>query len=323
MMIIIIILSFPVSVLASPGDTNFHFRHCLNNCLYSTCDGTQYSVFRLNDGISFEWNCADNCRYDCMRQQEEQFRKKNMPVQKYFGHWPFIRVWGMEEPASVLFSVANGIPHFLYTLPYYFRHLSPESHYMRPWLSLFPYIGLLAWTSSALFHWKKNQWTVPLDYISALILLSYCLWLALRRTWGESALLRPRMVTSVASIFFVAVCIQCYRIAIGRVAFSDHLVICSVLAVVQSVVWVAWSTTQSSPLGIRCIVLQSWFMLAALLEVFDFPPLLGHFDAHSLWHAATVPLGFFWFNFWSLDSNSHSLSAHTSLSSTQKKKKKM
>ena len=28
-----------------------------------------------------------------------------------------------------------------------------------------------------------------------------------------------------------------------------------------------------------------------LLEIFDFPALYGHFDAHSLWHLATIPLG--------------------------------
>lgn len=34
-----------------------------------------------------------------------------------------------------------------------------------------------------------------------------------------------------------------------------------------------------------------------LLEVLDFPPLMGIFDSHSLWHLATVPLTYFWYEF--------------------------
>jgi hypothetical protein len=43
-----------------------------------------------------------------------------------------------------------------------------------------------------------------------------------------------------------------------------------------------------------------WLLLAALLELFDFPPILGIFDAHSLWHAATAPLGIVWYRFWEI-----------------------
>lgn len=37
--------------------------------------------------------------------------------------------------------------------------------------------------------------------------------------------------------------------------------------------------------------------LAALFEVLDFPPLLGLVDAHSMWHALTVPLTPLWYRF--------------------------
>jgi hypothetical protein len=50
-----------------------------------------------------------------------------------------------------------------------------------------------------------------------------------------------------------------------------------------------------------CLVVQVWFSLAAMLEIFDFPPIMGIFDAHSLWHAATIPLGFLWYRFWCRD----------------------
>uniref|UniRef100_A0A0D3C4Q2 Post-GPI attachment to proteins factor 3 n=1 Tax=Brassica oleracea var. oleracea TaxID=109376 RepID=A0A0D3C4Q2_BRAOL len=37
--------------------------------------------------------------------------------------------------------------------------------------------------------------------------------------------------------------------------------------------------------------------LAMLLEIYDFPPYGGYFDAHSIWHLVTVPLTILWWSF--------------------------
>ncbi|KAF3546271.1 hypothetical protein DY000_02002581 [Brassica cretica] len=37
--------------------------------------------------------------------------------------------------------------------------------------------------------------------------------------------------------------------------------------------------------------------LAMLLEIYDFPPYGGYFDAHSIWHLATVLLTILWWSF--------------------------
>ncbi|KAF3487045.1 hypothetical protein F2Q69_00052578 [Brassica cretica] len=37
--------------------------------------------------------------------------------------------------------------------------------------------------------------------------------------------------------------------------------------------------------------------LAMLLEIYDFPPYGGYFDAHSIWNLATVPLTILWWSF--------------------------
>jgi hypothetical protein len=225
----------------------------------------------------------------------------------------------MEEPASALFSVLNALPHALH-LPLRvpglylcagrwggWDGLVPSGHYMRPWLALFPVVGVAAWTASAAFHTKKTTVTIPLDYIGALALLSYCVWLAVRRAWGPRA-----KAGSVAAVFLsgaAATSLQCVRIARGQVPFQDHLHVSIAVAAAQSAVWVAWGllgvggTGSGSPFGMRCVLLQAWFGLAALFEIFDFPPIWSHFDAHSLWHAATVPLGFAWYAFWRLDCN--------------------
>jgi hypothetical protein len=37
--------------------------------------------------------------------------------------------------------------------------------------------------------------------------------------------------------------------------------------------------------------------IVALLEVLDFPPIAGIFDAHAVWHGATIPLVFLFYSF--------------------------
>ncbi|CAL1414074.1 unnamed protein product [Linum trigynum] len=32
-------------------------------------------------------------------------------------------------------------------------------------------------------------------------------------------------------------------------------------------------------------------------EIYDFPPYKGYFDAHSIWHATTIPLTYVWWSF--------------------------
>jgi Predicted membrane protein len=49
---------------------------------------------------------------------------------------------------------------------------------------------------------------------------------------------------------------------------------------------------------------------AMALELFDFPPWMRVFDAHALWHLATAPIAFFWYNFLIEDSLNDSWRDH-------------
>jgi hypothetical protein len=45
------------------------------------------------------------------------------------------------------------------------------------------------------------------------------------------------------------------------------------------------------------------------MEIFDFSPIFYHFDAHSLWHFSTVPLGFLWYRFWQIELSAEKVSS--------------
>lgn len=64
----------------------------------------QLSVLGL--GVSL-WTCIENCEYLCQWKTVELFQARNWAIPQFRGKWPFIRLFGMQEPASVLFSIFN------------------------------------------------------------------------------------------------------------------------------------------------------------------------------------------------------------------------
>ena len=339
-------------VEASRGDLSYEYRTCWYECVkneqcfdhdYDTNTNTNtisqqqqhgkesYQLFNLFKFL--EWNCEDNCHYDCMQHHAMSRSRKGLATWQYYGHWPFIRILGMEEPASALFSVANALPHLkqllMISIPSllhrYLRYSNSNTnnnsklneknerndYVMSIWVDIFPVVGLIAWIASTLFHIKKNKYTIPMDYVSALALLTYYLWMTIRRVsidlFGSSSSSSSSSMLSSYLLNFVFICFvslwmwQSYRIIIGLVPFQSHLQICIVIAGMQFILWLIWAHQTRSSHGNKSVLLQLYFVGAALLELFDFPPLFNHFDAHSLWHAATVPLGFWWFYFWNDD----------------------
>jgi post-GPI attachment to proteins factor 3 len=236
---------------------------------------------------------------------------------KYYGHWPFTRLFGLEEPASVLFSLLNGVPYLLALAHSITRHgtfgsvhvntcqdSSPASvnlHFMHRWLVVYYSIGLNAWLASAFYHARKTDNATFYDYISALLFLVLTLWLALRRVWGQGA--KGYVVSAIFTLFVGLYVFQVYRMHLGQVTFGAHMGVCIGISVVNVIMWLLWLVFTPSTGNYRylCLVTQVWFSVAALLEIFDFPAIWGYFDAHSLWHAATIPLGFIWWTFWRLD----------------------
>lgn len=49
--------------------------------------------------------------YNCMWRTTNAFITRNWPVPQFYGKWPFERFLGMQEPASVVFSILNFVSH--------------------------------------------------------------------------------------------------------------------------------------------------------------------------------------------------------------------
>ena len=134
------------TVLASSGDRAPDFSRCVTKCLDHSCATYEPPLsLRLT-----RWSCTDDCRYRCMHTITDHAVEGGVPIQQYYGKWPFWRYAGMQEPASVIFSLANLLLH-IWGLGEVRKDI-PEEHPMKRYYIRWAYISCNAWIWSAIFH---------------------------------------------------------------------------------------------------------------------------------------------------------------------------
>ena len=99
------------------------------------------------------------------------------------------------------------------------------------------------------------------------------------------------MIVALGNLMF-----YCSRRPLVTVTLSTSL--CDV-GVANTVCWTLWAVAvrDTQPHSSKAVITLFLMNAIALLEVLDFPPLWWTFDAHSLWHAGTVPLPVLWYRY--------------------------
>ncbi|KAJ1721933.1 hypothetical protein LPJ53_003596 [Coemansia erecta] len=286
-----LLLLLPAATHASSGDRQRSFVKCLGTCTLTDCTPTAPPLplhLRL-----LGWTCESNCDYHCQRTLTQQARQDGRRIHQYHGKWPFVRLLGVQEPASVLFSLLNGWAH-LRSLPLV-RSIH-GAHPMRRWLTVFVVIGTWAWICSAVFHTRDFPLTEKLDYFSAGLNVLYILFLGVVRALRLDSWRQTRVVAAVCALLYAA------HVAYLLVDFDYgyNMAANAVVGLLSNVAWLVVALQayrNRQPFWWKPAVLIVLTDLAFSLELFDFVPWLDSFDAHSLWHAATIPIIGQWYDY--------------------------
>lgn len=283
---------------------------CINGGCFPTCkssvNGVNSEASRSTSLINYwiEWDCRSECRYQCMIRRESDREEEGKPPVKYHGKWPFKRVLSLQEPSSVAFSIANlaihvqGLSSFL-VLVYYKLPRRPQGNkgpyyeYYNVWI-MFGLASINCWLWSAAFHSRDLEITEKLDYSSAAALLGLMLIISIIRTFNlrvEAA----RVMVAAPIIAFVSTHIL--YLNFYNFDYGLNMKVCLTMAVIQLLLWTFWAGYSSHPARFKLWFLALASSMGMLLEILDFPPVWGLFDAHSLWHGVTVPLTLLWWSF--------------------------
>jgi hypothetical protein len=288
--------------------------------------------------LLMRWECASDCAYHCMWALEgPKAAARAGPVVKYFGKWPFVRVAGAQKIASVVFSLANLAAH-AHNLHAFLRLMrgggsgsgsssgsgarsragsgggassSHSSHghgaarplhassYPYAWLWVcYALVNINAWLWSSVFHCRDTWLTERLDYFSADLVVVVGLGVAAARTLHLTS---RRQLAALAALLGCALLQHVHYMAAVKFDYGYNMSLCIALGLATAAAWLVWAARSRHPGRGTLYRFMAAVHAAMLLEVLDFPPLLWLFDAHALWHAATVPLTYLWYRFIAAD----------------------
>ncbi|KAJ4515758.1 hypothetical protein HRR75_003840 [Exophiala dermatitidis] len=219
------------------------------------------------------------------------------PVVQYHGKWPFHRLLGIQEPFSVLFSLMNFLAHREGMAR--IREKIPANYPLRPYYLGFGYFGLASWIFSMIFHTRDFNVTEKLDYFAAGASVLYGLYYAPIRIFRlESNEKILRAWTAFCVLLYVA---HVTYLTAWSWDYTYNMAANVVVGIVQNVLWTWFSFSRYRKLQKTWAawpgLIVAWIIMAMSLELFDFPPIGGMIDAHSLWHLGTVVPTIWWYSF--------------------------
>ncbi|KAK9320981.1 Per1-like protein [Lipomyces orientalis] len=308
------LLGFISSTNASAGDQLPEFRQCVADCNEIVCNSESPPELPLYL-TAFFWDCSQDCDYQCQRSITFERIDDNKPVLQFHGKWPFQRLLGIQEPASVLFSVLNFVPH--YNAFHELRKTLPpddarSNFFLRKYYLLVTITGMNAWIWSAVFHCRDFVLTERLDYFSAGTTILSGFYFAVVRNFRLD---RQQMATTRVA-FTIACCValfcHVFYLSFIRFSYSYNMMANVVIGIFQNLLWIYYSISNYFfPADIYSHQRESWLLwplwnvilltFAMCLELFDFPPWMDAIDAHSLWHAATIVPSFWWYRWMTKD----------------------
>ena len=219
------------------------------------------------------------------------------PVVQYHGKWPFVRLLGIQEPASVLFSLFNFVAHSQGLRRV--RASIPSPYPLRTYYEALAYFGFTSWILSMVFHTRDFAITEKLDYFAAGASVLYAFYYAPVRIFRLYTHERRGLLQA-----WTVFCIALYAAHVGYLSlwrwdYTYNMAANVAVGIAQNALWTYFSISRYLALKKGWAawpgLVVAWIVLAMSLELLDFPPLWGVLDAHSLWHLGTVAPTVVWY----------------------------
>lgn len=286
------------------NDGCINFDNATYGCQAAAACGVEGEQLPLSLKLT-AWGCEDDCKYHCMRSIEAKKQLDGSgPIVQYYGKWPFMRVLGIQELCSVIFSILNLLAH-LHNLQLYYQHTRPlqkglsalKVTLVYPYYRLWPMYSMFAinaWLFSTVFHTRDTRVTDKLDYFSADAFIFIGLATAIIRTFHVTSSAKQTLLFMGTAFFALR---HFHHMLYVKFDYGYNMKLCIACGVLQAVLWVAYCVRVKHPARHWLFKYTGALNIAMLLEILDFPPLFGLLDAHACWHAATAPIVYLWYRF--------------------------
>jgi len=278
-------------VFGSSGDRTHWHQNCLKKCFREHCRSEQI-YFPIYSFPFSSVPCPLKCKYDCIVEANTEIGKYWKNKHQFYGKWSFKHAYNCEEIASVIFSLGNG----LFTIIGYSRSTSKKHNftsknaaYFSKLLKIHAILCSIVWLCSAQFHARDTLISERMDYFGAAAMIYYTLLISLSRNFQN---LKNLFIYLLSTLYLFHVGIMTHRFDYGL-----NMKICVFIGLSSVLLWVRLYLVERRDHLFKLAALSIFSSALLALEILDFPPIWGYFDAHSLWHAATMPLPLFFYYF--------------------------
>lgn len=246
------------------------------------------------------WDCPQECDHACQHIITAQRVSSGKPVVQFHGKWPFRRLLGAQEPLSVLFSAGNLWAHADGLRKV--RAALPRSYTLLPFYVALAYVGMASWAFSSVFHTRDFRATEQLDYFGAGANVLYGLYYTVVHHLRLDRRGSPRRRSVLrAWTLLCALMYACHVLYLKLWSwdYGYNMAANVVCGLVQNALWTwySWVKYGETRRGWAAWpgLTVAWIVLAMSMELFDFAPLWGAVDAHSLWHLGTIGPTIVWY----------------------------
>ncbi|XP_052756437.1 post-GPI attachment to proteins factor 3 isoform X2 [Galleria mellonella] len=292
LLLFIFTAKFPI-ILASDGDRSPFYQNCLKSCLKENCtgDGHSFTSAALKQQDFWcrllKWSCREECQYNCMWKTVNGFQERGYSIPKFHGKWPFVRLWGVQEPASAFASLLNLASH-IYMHNEIAKRFSVKNTPLVLFWHGFAMVCMNAWTWSTIFHTRDTPFTEFMDYACALSMVMSLFVAAIVRVFHR----RKKFAMAILALPILYYVEHVRYLYSGRIDYDYNMMVNIFFGVLGSATWVCWAGGQLAAgrrHAWRVAAFTALSGAALALELLDFAPRRA-WDAHALWHLATAPL---------------------------------
>lgn len=336
-------------VACSIGDNLPEFINCNQECQSYRClhkhvsFNSKYTAndFDLKNNVVFpfkqlfDWTCPADCNYKCQQIITDIRIDHHDPIVKFYGKWPFKRILGVTELASVVFSFMNlwiNYHNFKKILLQRKRNNGGVRVMYEQYLLLL-IISMIGWTFSILFHTRDTPLTETLDYFGASLIIMANFYVIMVRyfelfkkslvpyqiglvtiyllhiiklnyNWDYQYNLVFHTIIGLASFALWTK----HALSVNRIFKSNYSVLSNSIQLLpfetKLLIKLNYlNVSKSKFIPILPIMFNIWLFISMLFEIFEFKPILKLIDSHSIWHLATVFPQILWYdwNIWDLE----------------------
>ncbi len=222
-------------------DTKYHCTHKVTNDALRNVQQLRQRVHKqvLDDPESAQLSRAGLREREerLVREELERWPRVRKQMVQYYGKWVFVRVWGAQEPLSVVFSLLNLWVHAIGVFK--IRRQVSEAFPLKMVYTAWSLISCNAWLWSSVFHTRDKPWTERFDYFSAASVMLAGLFMAVCRLF-RLAPGTPAFVL-VLRVMVVAYILHVLYLSFGRFDYGYNMTANVVVGLSHNLLWLLYS----------------------------------------------------------------------------------